>query len=166
MNKCTKEILIKELCKIINPLHIKLIEFSAKMGRNGLNIKIIIDKYKGVTIDDCEKIARLYNDRLSILDIMEEENYNLQISSPGIDRSFKSKDEYNIFSGRRVKVYLKEIGDLKKIADLKEIADLKKIRGQRGSNIITGLLRGIENNIVKLEVNSEIIEITLDKIRS
>jgi len=148
MKEKIDDILIEELHKIIDPLKIKLIELSAIKGRNGLNIKIVIDKDNGVTINDCEKITRLYNNRLIVFDLIENENYNLQISSPGIDRVLKKIDEYSFFNGRKVKIFLHEM----------------QTEGYK-SNIICGVLKGMEKNIVKLETEYGTIEIPFSKIK-
>ncbi|MCK4804647.1 MAG: ribosome maturation factor RimP [Spirochaetes bacterium] len=142
-----KEILLKEVKKISDPLNITVVELNAKRGPNGLNIIVIIDKEEGVTLNDCEKISRLFNDRLEILEPIEEENYNLQVSSPGIHRIFKNKNEYNLFKSKDVKVMLKEPFD-----------DIYK------SAILEGKLRGLEDDIVTIEVDGETISIHLDSI--
>ncbi len=142
-----KEILLKEVKKISDPLNINVVELGAKRGPNGLNIIVIIDKEEGVTLNDCEKISRLFNDRLEILEPIEEENYNLQVSSPGMHRIFKNKNEYNLFKSKDVKVILKEPVD-----------DIYK------SAILEGKLRGFEDDIVTIEVDGETISIPLDSI--
>ena len=142
-----KEILLKEVKKISDPLNVSVVELEAKRGPNGLNIIVIIDNEEGVSLNDCEKISRLFNDRLEILEPIEEENYNLQVSSPGIHRIFKNKNEYNLFKSKDVKVILKEPVD-----------DIYK------SAILEGKLRGFEDDIVTIEVDGETISIPLDSI--
>lgn len=142
-----KEILLKEVKKISDPLNISVVELEAKRGPNGLNIIVIIDNEEGVSLNDCEKISRLFNDRLEILEPIEEENYNLQVSSPGMHRIFKNKNEYNLFKSKDVKVILKEPVD-----------DIYK------SAILEGKLRGFEDDIVTIEVDGETISIPLDSI--
>lgn len=142
-----KEILLKEVKKISDPLNISVVELEAKRGPNGLNIIVIIDNEEGVSLNDCEKISRLFNDRLEILEPIEEENYNLQVSSPGMHRIFKNKNEYNLFKSKDVKVILKEPVD-----------DIYK------SAILEGKLRGFEDDIVTIEVDGETISIPLNSI--
>ncbi len=142
-----QEVLFNEVIKISEPLNIRIIECSAKRGKNGLNIKVVIDKDGGVTIDDCEKITRLFNSRVEILEIIGEENYNLQVSSPGIDREFKDKKEYNIFLSRDVVVTLK-----------------KPLNDRNTSTVIKGKLLGMKNGIVNVEVSGKILTIPLKKI--
>lgn len=142
-----KDILLSELEKLTVPLQIRIIEVSTKRGKSGLHIKVVIDKDNGVTVHDCEKISRLYNDRLEILETVEEENYTLEVSSPGIQRVLKEKSEYNLFHSRRVKVILKE-----------------PLNKGSHDTILTGKLEGIAHDIVTLIVDGKKLGIPVDKI--
>jgi ribosome maturation factor RimP len=102
----TEDILLDELTKITQPLGISVVELAVNWGKNGLNIRVIVEKASRITIGDCERITRLYNDRLTILESIEENNYTLQVTSPGIDRVFKDKAEYTIFKSRDVRIQL------------------------------------------------------------
>ena len=48
-------------------------------------LRIFIDKDSGVTIDDCENVTRAVDEPLDALDPIEQ-NYILEVSSPGIER--------------------------------------------------------------------------------
>lgn len=52
-------------------------------------LRIDIDKEKGVNIEDCEKYSRTIDPLLDELDPIEEQ-YTLQISSPGLERVIKN----------------------------------------------------------------------------
>lgn len=143
----TKSILLNELKKITQPLEIRLIELSMSAGKNGINIRVVIDKDGGVTLNDCERINRLYNERLTILKLIENDNYTLQVSSPGMNRVFKDDEEYNLFKSRKVRVILKE--------PVNEIS---------GDNVISGVLEGIEGRIVNLLVSGRRVSIPIEKI--
>lgn len=141
------EIIMKELRKVVEPLSINVVELFIKENKKGLTINVVITKEDGVTIDDCEKVTRLLNDRLSILDELEVSNYRLQVSSPGLFRVFKSEDEYNIFKSRAVKIILKEP------------------LGRDDKTIHEGILKGIEDDLVKIEeVDGNLTEIPVNKI--
>lgn len=58
-----------------------------------------------VNLDDCERVSR------SLSDFLEELipfKYNLEVSSPGLERKLKSDREYLIFKGRDINLKLKE----------------------------------------------------------
>lgn len=59
---------------------------------------------KDVTLEDCEKVTRSLND---FLDELIPVKYYLEVSSPGLERKFKSEKEFVIFKGRNVSVKLK-----------------------------------------------------------
>jgi len=60
---------------------------------------------RGVTLDDCENVTRSLND---FLDEIIPVKYYLEVSSPGLERKFKSEKEFEIFNGKRISVKLKE----------------------------------------------------------
>lgn len=59
---------------------------------------------KDVTLDDCEKVTRSLSD---FLDELIPVKYYLEVSSPGLERKFKSEKEFVIFKGRNVSIKLK-----------------------------------------------------------
>ena len=69
-------------------------------------VRIYIYSYeKEVTLDDCENMTRSLND---FLDTLIPVKYYLEVSSPGLERKFKSDKEFLIFKGRRVSIKLRE----------------------------------------------------------
>ncbi len=58
-----------------------------------------------VNLEDCEHVSR------SLSDFLEELipfKYNLEVSSPGVERKIKSSKEYLIFKGKDINIKLKE----------------------------------------------------------
>ena len=60
---------------------------------------------RGVTLEDCENVTRSLND---FLDELIPCKYYLEVSSPGLERKFKSDKEYLIFRGKNISIKLKE----------------------------------------------------------
>ena len=58
-----------------------------------------------ITLQDCENVTRSLND---FLDELIPVKYSLEVSSPGLERKFKSDKEFVIFKGRRVSIKLKQ----------------------------------------------------------
>ena len=58
-----------------------------------------------VNLYDCENVTRSIQD---FLDELIPCKYYLEVSSPGLDRKFKSDKEYLIFRGRNVSIKLKQ----------------------------------------------------------
>lgn len=59
---------------------------------------------KDVTLEDCEKVTRSLND---FLDELIPVKYYLEVSSPGLERKFKSEREFVFFKGRNISIKLK-----------------------------------------------------------
>jgi ribosome maturation factor RimP len=111
-----------------------------------LHIRAVIDKYNGVTLNDCEQVTRLFNERLDILEVIDSDAYTLEISSPGLYRVFKRKEEYEAFRSRQVKVFLKE--------PLEQGPE-----AHRGRRELGGILMGLENDTVMLKTSEDTVEI-------
>jgi ribosome maturation factor RimP len=70
-------------------------------------IRVFIDKDGGVTLDDCSTLSRRLGDRLDELNVYEGP-YNLEVSSPGIERPFRTLNQYRRSVGKTIEVVLKE----------------------------------------------------------
>lgn len=69
-------------------------------------LRIFLFSYdKGVTLDDCENVTRSLSD---FLDELIPCKYYLEVSSPGLERKFKSDKEYLFFRGKNISIKLKE----------------------------------------------------------
>ncbi len=79
------------------------VEFVKENHRWFLRI-YLYSKEKDVTLDDCENVTRSLNE---FLDELIPVKYYLEISSPGLERKFKSDKEFLIFKGRRISLKLK-----------------------------------------------------------
>ena len=62
-----------------------------------------IDKDGGVTLEDCELVSQQISALLDVEDAVPTE-YELQVSSPGLDRKFYRDSDYQKFLGRLVRV--------------------------------------------------------------
>ena len=80
------------------------IEFVKENHRWFLRI-FLYSSEKDVTLDDCENVTRSLSD---FLDELIPLKYYLEVSSPGLERKFKSDKEFVIFKGRRISIKLKE----------------------------------------------------------
>ena len=68
-------------------------------------LRIFIDKEGGVTIDDCEAVSKTLEKIFDEKDPIEQA-YFLEISSPGIDRPLKKKEDFIKYNGEMVDVKL------------------------------------------------------------
>jgi ribosome maturation factor RimP len=63
-------------------------------------ITVLADKNEGITIDECVAIHRHIEDNLD----REQEDFELQVSSPGLDTPFLVTEQYLKNQGRKVEV--------------------------------------------------------------
>jgi ribosome maturation factor RimP len=87
-------------------------------------VMIIIDGDQGVTIDDCAELSRKLSKEFDDRAYFGEDNYLLEVSTPGLDHPLKLKRQYFKNTGRNVKVVRKENtteGKLKEVTDEKII---------------------------------------------
>ncbi|MFQ9147651.1 MAG: ribosome maturation factor RimP [Eubacteriales bacterium] len=68
-------------------------------------LRFTIDSPDGITIDDCEKVHRTIDPLLDELDPIEG-TYNLQVSSPGLERDVKYDRHYAALIGEKLEVRL------------------------------------------------------------
>lgn len=88
-------------------------------------LRVFIDKAKGITIDDCEKISKFLDEHLDDYDKEIDTSYYLEVSSPGLDRPIKTKEDYlrNIGDVIEVKFYQAINGQKQLAGVLKEYCD-------------------------------------------
>ena len=99
-------------------------------------LRVYIDKEGGISLNECEEVSRELSPKLDENDFIEE-NYYLEVSSPGIDRALKRDKEFVKYKGRDVEIKL-----------YKAIDGVKQFEGE-----LVGLDE--ENNIVVIINNEE-----------
>lgn len=93
-------------------------------------LRVYIDKEGGVTIDDCEAVSRLLEEKMDEADPIEQA-YILEVSSPGIDRPLKKPADFERFQG--------------------EIIDVKLYQAKDGRKQFQGRLAGYADGVITLE---------------
>ena len=99
-------------------------------------LRVYIDKFEGVNIDDCVLVSQQLTGLLDVKDPIKGQ-YNLEVSSPGIDRLLFTDEQLKKHIGHIVMIKLRE-----------------KYRGKRK---ITGVLEAVNNLeiIIKCNENNE-----------
>jgi ribosome maturation factor RimP len=82
-------------------------------------VMVIIDGDRGITIDDCADLSRKLSKELDERALFGDENYLLEVSTPGLDHPLKLKRQYFKNVGRNLKV--KGEGDSVIEGKLKEV---------------------------------------------
>lgn len=66
-------------------------------------IKVIIDGYKGIDLDKCGEITRKLRSSLG----EKVDDYNIEVTSPGLTSAFQVTDQYKKNIGQKVETLLK-----------------------------------------------------------
>lgn len=66
-------------------------------------LRSYIDKEGGITINDCEAVSRLFNEKLDQEDFIEE-SYIMEVSSPGLGRPLKKEKDYKRSIGKELEI--------------------------------------------------------------
>ncbi len=99
-----------ELTRMLEPtierLGYELTDLEVKLGgKHGL-LRVFIDKPDGIGLDDCEKVSLAVSAMLDVEDPLPGQ-YNLEVSSPGLDRKLTKVEHFHRFTGEIVKVSMR-----------------------------------------------------------
>ena len=116
-------------------------------------LRLYIDKEGGVSVDDCATVARTISDVIDAEGLSDSfpGKFNLEVSSPGLDRPLSRPKDFCRFVGREVKVST--------VTDVSSWPDRKNFRGV--------LLRADEmrNGGIEIEVDKEQVALAYDVIK-
>lgn len=101
----TEDELFKELEPLAASLDLILVDCRMQQTRFGVVVQVVVFRDTGLGTDDCAALHRVVGPRLELL--YENKDLKLEISSPGLDRKFRTVREYVIFRGRGVHVVCK-----------------------------------------------------------
>lgn len=112
--------------KSAQKLAYEIVDIEYKMGSKHDLLSIFIYKKEGIDLDDCAKMSHEIENELDNLQILSRPYY-LEISSPGLDRPLKTKDDYrrNLENEVEIKLYGPYEGKKDFIGILKKFDDDK-----------------------------------------
>ena len=126
--------------KNVSKMGYELVDF--EIINKGELLRIFIDKPSSITIDDCVAVT---NQLKHIFTVEEEIIFNrLEVSSPGINRVIKKLQDFERFKGEKVKIRTRSA-----------IEERKNF---------TGTLQGIKKDLILIDFNNTLVEISLDNI--
>ena len=71
-----------------------------------MTVRLFIDKEGGVTVDDCADVSRQVSAILDVEDPIADK-YNLEVSSPGLDRPLFTLPQFERYIGQDIAVHLR-----------------------------------------------------------
>lgn len=123
IRRFAEEIAVREGCRLYD------LEYREGAGRL---LRVYIDKTPGgVSIDDCVNVSKGLNLRLDVEDVIPGGAYELEVSSPGLDRKLTQAWHFDQVVGQRIVV--------------------KYRNEQKALHTYEGQLLAIEDGILKLE---------------
>ncbi|MFQ5579530.1 MAG: ribosome maturation factor RimP [Nitrospiria bacterium] len=84
-------------------LGVELFEIEYGGPRKGGRLRVTIDKEGGVTLDDCAKASRYLSKALDLEEIISH-RYTLEVSSPGLNRPLKKREDFFRYIGKKVRL--------------------------------------------------------------
>ena len=111
-------------------------------------LRIYIDKQESpeetfISTDDCELVSRFLSEKLDENDPIEQ-NYYLEVSSPGMDRVLLKEKDYVRYAGKQV--------------------DVNLYQAVNGKKTLTGELVGIVDNQLVINDETGRVEIPMEKV--
>ena len=107
-------------------------------------VRLVVDGPNGVTLDQCTDVSRQVS---ALLDVESpvEHAYNLEVSSPGLDRKLYRPADYERFEGQTVKIRMKP--------------------SYRDQRVVLGRLLGLEGETVKVSAeDGHTLELPLSEV--
>ncbi len=122
----------------VNGLGYQLVDME-RSGRGML--RVYIDKPQGISVDDCQAVSN----QLTRLFLVENVDYDrLEVSSPGLDRPLKKEADFVRFTGEKVQLKLR-----------------MPLDGRRN---FAGVIAGVSNGILRLDVDGNQVAIELSNL--
>ena len=66
-------------------------------------LRVYIDRGEGVTIADCERVSRELDRVLDVEEVIDHP-YTLEVSSPGLTRQLKKREDFERYKGRTCRI--------------------------------------------------------------
>ena len=71
----------------------EIIEIEYRRESSGWVLRIFIDREQGISVEDCAEISRVAGDLLDVAELIQTP-YNLEVSSPGVDRPMRKPEHF------------------------------------------------------------------------
>lgn len=132
--------------EVIEPMGYELvgIDFFGRGGRRAL-LRVYIDQAQGITLDDCTAVSHQLSGVLDVEDPIAGE-YDLEVSSPGLDRPLFTPEHFIRFRGHRARIKLTAKRD--------------------GRRHLEGILGELLDGNLRLEIEGGQIELPLAAVES
>ena len=93
---------------VVEDLGYELVDLQLKTDHGRRVLRLLVDRPGGITLGECASLSREVNPHLEVADPIRG-SYVLEVSSPGIQRPLKRREDFERFRGERVVVRTVEI---------------------------------------------------------
>ncbi|HET7827079.1 MAG TPA: ribosome maturation factor RimP [Anaeromyxobacter sp.] len=128
----------------------ELVDVEWVRGGGRWTLRVFIDRPGGVNVDDCQLVSRTIDPVLDVEDFIEPA-YDLEVSSPGLDRPLRTPEHFERYKGQRV--HVKAYGPVPGTAE-----------GSAPRKNWTGALEGFADGAVRVLVDGVLHRIPIDQI--
>ena len=98
------------LAAVVEAMGYELVGVEFHSHRDNALLRIYIDSENGIGLDDCQRVSHQVSGVLDVEDLIDG-RYNLEVSSPGLDRPLFEAAHFNRFAGSEVRVQLRDLLD-------------------------------------------------------
>jgi ribosome maturation factor RimP len=84
---------------------LELVDLEWRPHRPRAALRVFVDMHGGIAIGHCERVSREIGDLLDVSGLITQA-YDLEVSSPGLDRQLRKDREYHWAVGKRVRCWL------------------------------------------------------------
>lgn len=95
--------ILAEVESLLAGSEFEVVDVTTGGSRRGLVVRVFVDREGGVTLDDCARLSRALGDHFDANGVIAG-SYVLEVSSPGIDRPLRKREDFQRFAGETVEV--------------------------------------------------------------
>ncbi len=111
----------------LSSMDLELVEIQYRQENTGWVLRLFVDGPDGISIDQCARVSRELNTFLEVEDLIQHA-YNLEVSSPGLERSLHSSADFKRYAGKKARIKLRHpVGDQKVFIGLLGESDEKEV---------------------------------------
>lgn len=103
MSERVKDTASRLVQPILEDLGLELVEVEYKKEGKNWFLRVYIDSPKGIAIEDCGVVSEKLSEKLDEQDPVNE-NYYLEVSSPGAERPLKSEEDIKRAVGKYINI--------------------------------------------------------------
>lgn len=122
---------------VVTALGYEVLGIECRQQKNGLVLRLYIDSASGIVFEDCVRVSRQISGVLDVHDSIKEK-YDLEVSSPGLDRPLFTLSQFEKFLGQKVTVKLtRKVNKRRKITGvIREVGDSFVLVNEAGKDYV------------------------------